>query len=129
LGDCFFRHQVGALCRHPSFTVGRDAACGYDEVGVHMVAHVSCPGLDDTDEADVATDPLWVESEFLDGLGGQPKQQAIEEFLIAACEGSQLLRQGAGDQEVWYGQKQSLLSSEPAGGVVIAALRAVAVFA
>lgn len=69
--------------------VGRDATCRNEEVCVPMVAHVAPPGLWNTEQADLARDPLWVAGYFLDGFGDGVQEQAVDEFLIAACEPAQ----------------------------------------
>jgi len=73
-GDCFFGHEVLALCSQPAFTIIRDATARYDEVSVQMEAHVAFPCLCDTEEADLTADPLWVACELLDGFGSGAHQ-------------------------------------------------------
>ena len=88
-------HQKsGVLGGKPLLAIGREAAGGHQIMDMGMVVEMARPGLQDTDEAERATDPTGVAGEFLQGRSGSAEQEIVHQLLVAAAE----LSQGVGER-------------------------------
>jgi hypothetical protein len=75
----------------------------------------------------LATDKARIPGEPLKCSGRGSEQEVVDELLVATGESAQRVGQGESHQEVGHRQQQLLLASQPAVGVVIAALGTVAI--
>src|SRR5665213_1741251 len=52
------RSRGGKISSYPAFAVERDAATGYDHVGVRVMGHGRAPGMENRGDADAGTEML-----------------------------------------------------------------------
>jgi hypothetical protein len=90
---------------------------------------VLSPGVEDTDEADLCSEPLWVGCDFEHGGRTGAEEQVIQSPCIRATESVQFMRQREDNVKVRNGQEFSFACSEPALASLCLALRAVPVSA
>jgi hypothetical protein len=104
LTKSFDGHQKsGMLGGKPLLSIGGEAASGHQIMDMGMVVEITGPGLEDTDEAELATHPTGVEGELLQGCRGSTEQEIVNQLLVAAGKFSQGVRESEGHQEVGHG--------------------------
>src|SRR4029077_21200498 len=84
--------------------VGREAAAGYDDMGVGMVGQCRSPGVEYGGEPDAGTEMLGVGRNGDQGLGGGLEQQVIDDRLVLIGDVGDRPRQGEDDMEIGYGR-------------------------
>ena len=110
--------------------LAEDGAARDDVVDVGVELELSSPGMEYAEEAwQISPNEFWVRSELFHGSGGSCKQGGVGQALVAADEGTELLRDGEGDEEVMCGELAVELALEPLAGFSMLTLRAVTVAA
>lgn len=94
-----------------------------------MVEQVARPGMEHTDHPDTASDEAWIQGQYLQRLCGGAKQDVVETFLVAACQGSQGIGERKGDHKVRERQQETRVVVQPCFGLVILALGTVSILA
>ncbi len=114
---------------NPVLAVGREAAAGYDDMGVRMVGQSRSPGVQHGGEPDARAEVLGVGRDGDQGLGGGFEQQVIDDRLVLIGDVGDRSRQGEDDMEIRHGQEFGLAVGQPFLGSGGLALRAVPVAA
>ena len=83
LGKHCDRQEVVAPARHPVRPIKRQAAPGHDAMEVRMKVHVLSPCVQDSSDANVSAETLWVASETAQGRGCSPEEEIVDESLVA----------------------------------------------
>ena len=76
------------LARYPPLGIGREAATGYDAVHVRMMSQRGSPRVQNQGGADPSTQVLRVGGDRAQGLGGDIKQQTINNLLVGIGDGA-----------------------------------------
>jgi len=97
------RQKSGMLGGKPLLGIGGEPASGHQIMDMGMVVEIAGPGLEDTDEAELATHPTGVEGELLQSRRGSTEQEIVNQLLVAAGEFSQGAGESEGHQEVGHG--------------------------
>jgi hypothetical protein len=97
------RQKSGMLGGKPLLGIGGEAASGHQIMDMGMVVEIAGPGLEDTEEAELATHPTGVEGELLQSRRGSTEQEIVNQLLVAAGEFSQEVGESEGHQEVGHG--------------------------
>jgi len=127
-GQGFLRQEVVVSRRSPPLAVRVQPTSGDQGVHMRVVAQVSRPAMQDADQAKGATDVFGIGSQPLQGLLGGLEEQIVDDLLVGTGQTSHAVRYGEGGQEVRDGQEPGSLLLEPAIGLAILTLGAVAVF-
>src|SRR5713101_9416178 len=86
--------------------------------------------MQDTGEArEIGPDEALIFGQPLESRGRRLKQGLVREALMRADEGSERLRDGKGEEEVWPGQLLLQVVCEPLLGLMLLTLGAVAIAA
>jgi len=80
------RQKSGMLGGKPVLGIGGEAAGGHQIMDMGMVVEIAGPSLEDTDEAELATDPTGIEGQLLEGRRGSAEQEIVNQLLVAAGE-------------------------------------------
>jgi hypothetical protein len=133
LGERFDGDQVerATLRRlHPRAPVVGEAAAWDEHVDVRVPLERAGPRVKDGEHADLrGAEMLRVGAESGERLEGGAEERCEQCSLMLTHEAAQLVGHGEDDVEVRHRQEEFALSGEPAGGGVVAALRARAVAA
>lgn len=124
-----WEEEAGVCGLDPGGPIARESAGGEEEMGVGMEGEGARPGVEHSENAQAATDPLAVVGELLDSGCGLSQEDGIGEVLMGASEPAQFGRQGEGEQIVGAGQEAGAQLLEPASGLVLVTLGAVSVAA
>ena len=81
---------------------------------VWMMSQVLRPGVQHGKHTNARTKVTWIGSDLEQRLGGCPKQQGVEEPLVAQCERRQLFGYSEDRMGVRHRQQTSSLLEEPA---------------
>ena len=98
----------------PAGVIKSQPAGGNEAVQVWMVSQVLRPGMQHGKHTDARTEMAWIGSDLEQRLGSCPKQQGVEEPLVAQCEWRQLFGYGEDHMGVGHRQQTSSLLEEPA---------------
>ena len=98
-------------------TAGRD-----EDMDVRMVDHGAGPGVKDGEQAGTGSEVARIVGEFQERFGSRDHEEAVEDLLVRACEGTKLSGEREGDQEVGAGQEAAALPVEPSPGLIGVAL-------
>jgi hypothetical protein len=121
---------VGERARSdPGTAVVRERAGGHEQVHVRMPLERAAPGVQHGEGADLPAEPAAVAAECGEGREGGTAEHGEQHALVVAHDAPELGGQREDDVEVLHGQEQVALSRDPAGGGIMAALRASAVVA
>jgi hypothetical protein len=112
---------------HEGAAIILEHTAGDDAAHVGMVIHRLAPGMQDHDDSELAVPA--VPGKGLQGLGGNAKQQAVEDLRVLARQGQQDVREGKDEVEVLDRQQLQLAGIDPGTALAAAALGAVAVAA
>ena len=123
------REEESRAAGDPSRGVGGDAAAGDDAMDVGMMLEVLAPGVEDGQEADLGPEVLGIGGDLLQGLGGGPEEQAVDDAGVLQGDRAERRREGEDEVEVLDGQEFGLAGLHPVGGGGGLALGAVAVAA
>jgi len=94
---------------------------------MRVIGQVAPPGVQNPHQADLTANETQVFCQALRGRRGNPKEQIVEQALVAAHDSVQRRRQGEGQHEIGHRQEQILLCFPPFLGLVILAFRAVTI--
>ena len=122
---CLHRQQKILPGRQPGMRNGCQAASRNQVVDMWVIGQIASPGVKNTHHADLTAHETRVFRQVLRGSRGNPKEQIVEQTLVAAHDFVQRRRQGEGQHEVRHWQEQILLRLQPFLGFVILALGAV----
>ncbi len=100
--------------RDPAGVIKSQSAGGNEAVQVWMMSQVLRPGVQHGKHTDARTEMAWIGSDLEQRLGSCPKQQGVEEPLVAQCERRQLFGYGEDHMGVGHRQQTSSLLEEPA---------------
>lgn len=110
--------------------LGGDGTARDDVMDVGVILELSSPGMEDAEETgQIAADELWIRSELFHGSRGSGKQGGVGEARVAADEGTEVLRDGEGDEEMRRGEMAVDLALEPLAGFSVLTLGTMAVAA
>ena len=98
----------------PAGVIKSQSAGGNEAVQVWMMSQVLRPGVQHGKHTDACTEMAWIGSDLEQRLGSCPKQQGVEEPLVAQCERRQLFGYGEDHMGVGHRQQTSSLLEEPA---------------
>ena len=70
-----------------------------------MMSQVLRPGVQHGEHADASAQMARVGSDLEQGLGSGPKQQVVEQTLVAECEWCQLLGHGEDHMDIGHRQQ------------------------
>jgi len=99
----------------PGLAVVGEAAPGDDAMEMGVEGELSCPGVQDSGDAEAGTEPLGVVAEVEERARSRSEEQAKEQLPIGTGERTQLRREGKHDVEV-VGREDVLESSfDPTG--------------
>ena len=91
--NCFREKEIVTMGPHPAGVIGRQAAGRHDAVNVGMMLQLLVPGVQDTEEADLGAEALWVCGDLQKCLSAAAEQQAIDDVLVLKSERPQVVRQ------------------------------------
>jgi len=115
-------------CRDPGASVQAETPARHQVMDVGMKDEGATPGVEDTQHAQLGSQPAGIGGQILQRLGAGGKEQVQGDLLMRADEAPQFLGHGEGDQEVRDGQEQARpLALKPVVGVGLTALRTVPV--
>jgi hypothetical protein len=84
---------------------------------------------DPEESREIATDVMFIQGEFFDGMGGGLEQGRVSHPLVFANEAAQFLRDRKGEQEMVTGELTFHLFFQPLSGLMPLTTRAMAVSA
>jgi hypothetical protein len=68
---------------NPALFFRGQATAGNDTVDMGMIQEILSPGVDNSDEAEVCPETLWIPGQFQKGLGDRAKEEVIEDFVVS----------------------------------------------
>ena len=93
--------------------IGRHAAAGHDTVQVRVMRKCLTPGMQHRNEADVSAKVLGIGGDGAQGLRVGAERDVVDDGLVLIGDGSDLLRHGEDDVEIFDGQQLSLPILQP----------------
>ena len=107
------REEEVRTASHPVHAVGGDTSARYNAVDVRVVIEALSPGMQDSGEADVGAEVLWIGGDSGESLSRGREQQSVDLSLVVIRDGADLCRQSEDDVEVGYGQQLGLARLKP----------------
>ena len=108
-------------------TIVRKSAGGDQVVDMRVIGQRAAPGVQDTDEAELAADEARIGGQVLRRRGRSAEEQIIEERLLAARHRPHRRGQGEGQHEVRHWEQPLLLVLQPVLRLLVLALGAMSV--
>ncbi len=97
----------------PSTVVGRQSSGGNDAVDMVVAKQVLAPCVQDGEESDLGTEPLWIGGHLEQGLGAGREQQIEESLGSSERQRVQFVGHGEDDVEIVSVEQVALLCFEP----------------
>src|SRR5580704_2400890 len=98
----------------PLGVIGGQTSGGDDTMHVGMMLQLLVPGVQDAEEADLSAKVLAVCGDFDQGLGGEAKQQAVDDFLVLQSQWGQFVWECEDDVGIGRSQQFGAARIEPA---------------
>jgi hypothetical protein len=126
---CSDREQEVGASWQPGLSIRGEATGRHEIVHMRVVAQVTRPGVEDSDQANLAADETRITCQSLGRRGRRPKQEIAKKPLMPTGHAPKAGGQGEGEQEVRHGEKEPLLLGQPGLGLLVLALGAMTVAA